>query len=135
MQDSIKLQEPFDYNTVIIYVLCIILRSNITFILQIVHSYLKQYQQHSLEDVNEDLIVLFYSISSLGSTAVGGLLGGIITKKLGGYESKKSTYIVIIPGISPFKVLTCTRLKRSNKRLYHRVETHYYNHCGCKNKE
>ena len=74
-------------------------RANTTFILQIVHSYLKQYQQHSLEEVNEDLIVLFYSISSLGSTAVGGLLGGIITKKLGGYESKKSTYIVIIPEI------------------------------------
>ena len=82
-----------------IFLLCMIKRANTTFILQIVHSYLKQYQQHSLEDVNEDLIVLFYSISSLGSTAVGGLLGGIITKKLGGYESKKSTYIVIIPEI------------------------------------
>ena len=82
-----------------IFLLSMIKRANTTFILQIVHSYLKQYQQHSLEDVNEDLIVLFYSISSLGSTAVGGLLGGIITKKLGGYESKKSTYIVIIPEI------------------------------------
>ena len=82
-----------------IYVLCMIKRANITFILQIVHSYLKQYQQHSLNDVNEDLIVLFYSISSLASTAVGGLIGGIITKKLGGYESKKSTYVVIIPEI------------------------------------
>jgi len=82
-----------------IFLLCMIKRANTTFILQIVHSYLKQYQQHSLEEVNEDLIVLFYSISSLGSTAVGGLLGGIITKKLGGYESKKSTYIVIIPEI------------------------------------
>ena len=82
-----------------IFLLSMIKRANTTFILQIVHSYLKQYQQHSLEDINEDLIVLFYSISSLGSTAVGGLIGGIITKKLGGYESKKSTYIVIIPEI------------------------------------
>ena len=82
-----------------IYVFCMIKRANITFILQIVHSYLKQYQQHSLNDVNEDLIVLFYSISSLASTAVGGLLGGIISKKLGGYESKKSIYVVIIPEI------------------------------------
>ena len=69
-----------------IYVLCIILRSNITFILQIVHSYLKPYQEHSLNDSNEDLIVLFYNISSLASTAVGGLLSGIVTKKLGGYR-------------------------------------------------
>ena len=82
-----------------IYVLCIILRSNITFILQIVHSYLKPYQEHSLNDSNEDLIVLFYNISSLASTAVGGLLSGIVTKKLGGYERKKSIYVVLIPEI------------------------------------
>ena len=82
-----------------IYVLCIILRSNITFILQIVHSYLKPYQEHSLYDSNEDLIVLFYNISSLASTAVGGLLSGIVTKKLGGYERKKSIYVVLIPEI------------------------------------
>ena len=92
-----------------IYVLCMIKRANITFILQIVHSYLKQYQQHSLNDVNEDLIVLFYSISSLASTAVGGLIGGIITKKLGGYESKKSTYVVIIP-----EILSNTRIFNKN---------------------
>ena len=82
-----------------IYVLCIILRSNITFILQIVHSYLKPYQEHSLYESNEDLIVLFYNISSLASTAVGGLLSGIVTKKLGGYERKKSIYVVLIPEI------------------------------------
>ena len=74
-------------------------RANITFILQIVHSYLKQYQQHSINEPNEDLIVLFYSIASLASTAVGGLLGGVITKKVGGYESKKSIFIVLIPEI------------------------------------
>jgi hypothetical protein len=45
-----------------IFFLCMIKRANTTFILQIVHSYLKQYQQHSLEEVNKDLIVLFYSI-------------------------------------------------------------------------
>jgi len=82
-----------------IYLLCIILRSNITFILQIVHSYLKPYQEHSLDDYNEDLIVVFYNISSLASTAVGGLLSGIVTKKLGGYEKKKSIYVVVIPEI------------------------------------
>ena len=82
-----------------VYLLCIILRSNITFILQIVHSYLKPYQEHSLDDYNEDLIVVFYNISSLASTAVGGLLSGIVTKKLGGYEKKKSIYVVVIPEI------------------------------------
>ena len=82
-----------------VYLLCIILRSNITFILQIVHSYLKPHQEHSLDDYNEDLIVVFYNISSLASTAVGGLLSGIVTKKLGGYEKKKSIYVVVIPEI------------------------------------
>ena len=78
------------------FLFCMIKRANITFILQIIHSYLKQYQEHSLEDAKIDLIVLFYSISTLVSTAIGGLLGGFITKKLGGYESKKSIYIILI---------------------------------------
>ena len=82
-----------------IYLFSMLKRANITFILQIVHSYLKQYQQHSINEPNEDLIVLFYSIASLASTAVGGLLGGVITKKVGGYESKKSIFIVLIPEI------------------------------------
>ena len=82
-----------------LYILCMINRANVTFILQIVHSYLKQHQQHSINEPNEDLIVLFYSIASLGATALGGFIGGVITKQLGGYESKKSIYIVIIPEI------------------------------------
>ena len=86
----------------------IIKRSIITFILQIVHSYLKQYQEkyfipkNATEDEKNkliNLIVLFYNISTLASTAIGGLLSGIITKKLGGYENKKSIYVVIIPDI------------------------------------
>ena len=86
----------------IIFLLSIIKRSIITFILQIVHSYLKQYQEHyffSGTEPDEDLIVLFYNISSLASTAIGGILSGIITKKLGGYENKKSIYVVLIPDI------------------------------------
>ena len=82
-----------------IFLFCMIKRANNTFILQIVHSYLKPYQEHSLSNVNKDLIVLFYSISSLVSTAVGGLIGGIMTKKCGGYESKKSIYVILIPEI------------------------------------
>ena len=82
-----------------IYLLAVMKRANITFILQIIHSYLKPYQIHTLENTDQDLLVLFYSISSLASTAVGGLLGGAITKKLGGYENKKSIYIIIIPEI------------------------------------
>ena len=99
--DKIKtiLKDIFTLIKNIIFLLCMIKRANSTFILQIVHSYLKQYQKHSLLDVDDELIVLFYSISSLASTAIGGLIGGILTKKLGGYESKKSIYIVIIPEI------------------------------------
>ena len=91
-----------------IFLLSIIKRSIITFILQIVHSYLKQYQEkyfipkNATEDEKNkliNLIVLFYNISTLASTAIGGLLSGIITKKLGGYENKKSIYVVIIPDI------------------------------------
>ena len=82
-----------------IFLSCIIKRSNVTFIFQIIHSYLKIYQENILEDSNNDLITLFYNISSLLSTTIGGLLGGIIAKKLGGYEKKKSIFVVIIAEI------------------------------------
>ena len=81
-----------------LYLLSIIKRSNITFIFQIIHSYLKPYQAF-LNNYNEKLLVLFYNISSLLSTAIGGLLGGIISKFIGGYESKKSILVLIIPEI------------------------------------
>ena len=83
----------------VIFILSLLKRSIVFFSLQIVQSYLKQYQQHNFENADEDLIVLFYSIATLASTALGGLMSGIITKKLGGYENKKSIYVIIIPEI------------------------------------
>lgn len=71
----------------VIFILSLLKRSIVFFSLQIVQSYLKQYQQHNFENADEDLIVLFYNIATLASTALGGLMSGIITKKLGGYEN------------------------------------------------
>ena len=83
----------------VIFILSLLKRSIVYFSLQIVQSYLKLYQQHNFQNADEDLIVLFYSIATLASTALGGLMSGIITKKLGGYENKKSIYVIIIPEI------------------------------------
>ena len=82
-----------------IYLLSIIKRSNNTFIFQIIHSYLKPYQENVLNNYKEKLLVLFYNISSLLTTAIGGLLGGIITKFCGGYENKKSILVLLIPEV------------------------------------
>ena len=82
-----------------IYLLSIIKRSNNTFIFQIIHSYLKSYQEKVFDGSNEKLLVLFYNISSLITTAIGGLSGGIIAKYFGGYESKKSILVLIVPEI------------------------------------
>jgi predicted MFS family arabinose efflux permease len=83
----------------IVFFLCIIKRSNATFIFQIIHSFLKVYQENVLKDSNDNLIALFYNIASLVSTTIGGLLGGLIANKLGGYEKKRSIFVVIIPEI------------------------------------
>ena len=83
----------------IIFFLSIIKRSNTTFIFQIIHSFIKVYQENVLKDSNDNLIAIFYNIASLVSTAVGGLLGGFIANKLGGYEKKRSIFVVIIPEI------------------------------------
>ena len=83
-----------------IYLLSIIKRSMNTFVLEIIHAFLKIYQEKALKNPKEKLIVLFYDIACLVANAVGGLLiGGIITKSLGGYESKKSILVLIIPEI------------------------------------
>ena len=133
----------------IIFILVIIKRANTTFVLQIIHTYIKSYQVESFGDkndtlnyinnsnssgfldedlnvtnktaffgyLNEDLynfnqverndtnkdnsneelkklISYFYLFSSLVCGSFGGLLGGIITKKIGGVESKNSIYIL-----------------------------------------
>ena len=80
-----------------IYLFSAFKRSINTFILQIIHWYLKVYQESVLNNSKEKLLLLFYSLSTLLSTAIGGLLGGIITQKLGGYNDKKSILVVIIP--------------------------------------
>ena len=80
-----------------IYLFCAIKRAINTFIFQIIHSYLKVYQESVFTNYKEKLLLLFYSLSTLLSTAIGGLLGGIITQKLGGYNDKKSIFVVIIP--------------------------------------
>ena len=80
-----------------IFILSIIRRSITTFVFQIIHSYLKVYQDSVLKGCNKKLLVLFYNIASLVATAIGGLIGGVLTKCVGGYESKKSVIILLIP--------------------------------------
>ena len=80
-----------------IFILSIIRRSITTFVFQIIHSYLKVYQESVLKGCNKKLLVLFYNIASLVATAIGGLIGGVLTKCVGGYESKKSVIILLIP--------------------------------------
>jgi len=83
-----------------IYVLSIIKRSTITFVFKIIHSYTKSYQTDKFkEEGGDNYILLFYNLSSLLFSALGGLLGGIITKKLGGYESTNSIYILFFSEI------------------------------------
>ena len=80
-----------------IFILSIIRRSITTFVFQIIHSYLKVYQEKVLKGCNKKLLVLFYNIASLVATAIGGLIGGVLTKCVGGYESKKSVIVLLIP--------------------------------------
>ena len=80
-----------------IFILSIIRRSITTFVFQIIHSYLKVYQESVIKGCNQKLLVLFYNIASLLATAIGGLIGGVLTKCVGGYESKKSIIVLLIP--------------------------------------
>ena len=83
-----------------VYILCIIKRANTTFVLQIINTYIKSYPMKKFDSFTDDkeklkdLIKYFYLFSSLACGSLGGLLGGIITKKIGGVENKNSIYIL-----------------------------------------
>lgn len=82
-----------------IFLFCSLTRSNLFFIFQVIHLFIKQYAVNGLKITDHKKILYFYSISSLLGPCLGSCLGGVISSKLGGYDSKRTIFIPIIFGI------------------------------------
>ena len=72
----------------------------IFYIFEIIYVYLKKYAFEALNYTDEIKFFYYYSITTIAAPSLGGLIGGgICNKFLGGYESRKSIWIVLFCGI------------------------------------
>lgn len=81
------------------FMLSSLTRANMFFIFQIVHLFIKDYAVNGLKIKNEKELLYYYSTISITSPAIGSFVGGILSNKVGGYESHKSVIICILFGI------------------------------------
>ena len=71
-------------------------RASIFFIFKIIHVFLKKYTFEALNYTNEIKYFYCYSLTSILAPSLGSLIGGAICNKfLGGYESRKSIFIIL----------------------------------------
>ena len=74
-------------------------RASVFFTFKIVHVFLKKYSFEALKYNNEIKFFYYYSLTSILAPSLGSLIGGAICNKfLGGYESRKSIWIILVFG-------------------------------------
>ena len=74
-------------------------RACLFFIFRIIHVFLKKYTFEALNYKDEITFFYYYSLTTILAPSLGSLIGGAICNKyLGGYESKKSIWLIIFFG-------------------------------------
>ena len=81
------------------FMLSSLTRANMFFIFQIIHLFIKDFVINGLKISNETMLLYYYSTISITGPALGSFIGGLLSNKLGGYESHKSIFVCIIFGI------------------------------------
>lgn len=84
------------------YVFCALTRANLFFIFQVIHLFIKDYIINGLQLINQEKILYYYGLASIIGPPLGSFVGGLISNRLGGYESRRSILVCII-----FGILTC----------------------------
>ena len=75
-------------------------RANLLFIFQVIHLFITDYVTNGLKVDNKKQILAYYGSASIFGPTLGGAFGGLVSTKAGGYESKKSVFVVIGFGIA-----------------------------------
>ena len=74
-------------------------RASLFFIFKIIHVFLKKYTFEALHYSNEITFFYYYSLTTIIAPSLGSLVGGAICNKfLGGYESRRSIWLIIFFG-------------------------------------
>ena len=86
-------------------------RACLFFLFKIIHVFLKKYTFEALNYNNEITFFYYYSLTTILAPSLGSLIGGAICNKfLGGYESKKSVYIILFFGTIAVFFITLARI-------------------------
>ena len=86
-------------------------RASIFFIFKIIHVFLKKYTFEALQYTNEIKFFYYYSITTIVAPSLGSLIGGTICNKyLGGYESRKSIWIILFFSTTSVIFITLSRI-------------------------
>lgn len=84
------------------YVFCALTKANLFSIFQVIHLFIKEYFINGLQIIDQEKILYYYGLASVIGPPLGSFIGGFISNKLGGYESKLSVFVCIV-----FGILTC----------------------------
>ena len=86
-------------------------RASIFFTFKIVHVFLKKYSFEALKYDNEIKFFYYYSLTSILAPSLGSLIGGAICNKfLGGYESRRSIWIILVFGTAAVIFISLARI-------------------------
>ena len=86
-------------------------RASLFFIIKIIHVFLKKYTFEALKYTNEIKFFYYYSLTTILAPSIGSLLGGAICNKfLGGYESRRSIWLIIFFGALAVIFVTLARI-------------------------
>ena len=86
-------------------------RACLFFIFKIIHVFLKKYTFEALNYNDEITFFYYYSLTTILAPSLGSLIGGAICNKfLGGYESKKSIWIILFFGTTAVFFISLARI-------------------------
>ena len=74
-------------------------RTSLYTVFQVIHQFLKDYTTRALLNYNDQKLVYYYTIATILGPSCGSLLGGYLSNKVGGYENKRSIFIMLFFGL------------------------------------
>jgi MFS family permease len=101
-----------------VFIFSCLAKAIIFFIYEIIYIFFKIYAFEALHYDNEIKFFYYYSITTIAAPSLGGLVGGAICNKFfGGYESKKSVWIILFFGTISVVIITLVRVTTAFNKL------------------
>ena len=102
-------------------------RACLFFSFRIIHVYLKKYTFEVLNYNNEITFFYYYSLTTILAPSLGSLIGGAICNKyLGGYESKRSIWLILFFGTIAGIFISLVRISTDFKSLIFNIFGYFF---------